>query len=364
MKLSDITSYLDSIIPLRFQEAYDNSGLQVGVPDREINSAMVTLDVTEEVVNEAVKTGCDLIVSHHPIIFNAVKRISGDSITGRVIHGAIKNDVAIYSAHTNLDSAGNGVSRRIAGKMELDDVKVLAPLRGQLLKLVTFIPSGSFERVRDAIFDAGAGMTGNYDRCGFSSPGTGSFRGNENSNPLVGEKGKMHFENEIRFETLLFAHLRDRVINALVSNHPYEEPAYDLYSLENDNIDAGAGCTGMLARALDEKEFIEKLSSVFNTKGIRHSRFSGKKIRKIAVCGGAGSSLLHDAIASGADAFVTSDIKYHTFLETGDAILLVDAGHYESEIFSVEILRELLIKKFPNFAVRFSKVNTNPINYF
>ena len=363
MKLTDLTSFLDSAIPLSFQEGYDNSGLQVGIPEREITCALLTIDVTEAVLDEAGYNGCDIIISHHPLIFNGIKRLSGSTFTEKILLKAIKQDVAIYSAHTNLDVLSNGVSRKMADKLKLKDVRVLVPLKERLLKLVTYIPEDNFEKVRDAVFGAGAGVIGNYDNCSFSTHGTGSFRAGENTVPFVGEKGKIHFEKEIRFETVLFSHLKNMVIKALLESHPYEEVAYDLYSLENENIEAGLGCIGELAETMEENEFLKTVSSVFSAKGVRYSKPTGKKIRKVALCGGSGSSLLHDAMTSGADAFITSDIKYHTFFETGNKILLADIGHYESEKFSAEILYDLIIKKFPTFAVRFSEINTNPINY-
>jgi dinuclear metal center YbgI/SA1388 family protein len=363
MKLIDLTSFLDSAVPLSFQEEYDNSGLQVGIPEREITSALITLDVTEQVLDEAGYNGCDIIISHHPLIFNGIKRLSGKTFTERILLKAIKQDIAVYSAHTNLDALSNGVSWKMADKLKLKNVRVLVPLKERLLKLVTYIPEENFEKVRDAVFGAGAGVTGNYDNCSFSTLGTGSFRAGENSDPFVGEKGKIHFEKEIRFETVLFSHLKNKVIKALLDSHPYEEVAYDLYSLENENINTGIGCYGELAETAEEKEFLKTVSSVFGAKGVRYSKPTGKKIGKVALCGGSGSSLLNDAMASGADVFITSDIKYHTYFETGNKILLADIGHYESEKFSAEILYDLIIKKFPTFAVRFSEINTNPINY-
>jgi dinuclear metal center YbgI/SA1388 family protein len=364
MKLKELTSYLDSVVPLSFQEGYDNSGLQVGLPDKEIKSALVTLDVTEEIIDEALKAGCDIIVSHHPVIFQGIKRLSGRSSSERILLKAIKEDIAIYSAHTNLDVVSEGVSRRMAEKMKLNNIKVLAPLKGKLIKLVTFIPESSLDKVRDAVFSAGAGVIGNYDSCGFTVSGTGSFRGNENTNPYVGEKGKMHLEKEVRFETILFTHLKDQVLKALLDAHPYEEVAYDLYPLENTNADAGLGCTGELIVPLGMDDFLKVVSDVFDARGIRYSGLISKKIRKVALCGGSGGSLLKDVECSGADAYVTADIKYHSFFEAGDKMLIVDIGHYESEKFSMEILSELIIKKFPKFAVRFSEINTNPIKYF
>jgi dinuclear metal center YbgI/SA1388 family protein len=364
MKLKDLTSYLDTVIPLSFQEDYDNAGLQIGQPQNDVTSALVCLDVTEEIITEALAYHCDLIVSHHPLIFKGIKSLTGKTYIERILLETAKNNLAIYSAHTNLDMLSNGVSRKIAEKLGLKEITVLEPLEHTLLKLVTYIPESHFKHVQAAIFEAGAGVIGNYDNCGFSFSGTGSFRGNEKTNPFRGEKGKIHTENEIRFETVLFAHLQDKVTAALIKSHPYEEVAYDLYALENRNIEIGLGCVGLLDKPVSENDFLELISGTFGASGIRYSKFTGKKISKVAMCGGSGASLLNKAIHSGADVFLTADIKYHDFFRTENKILLVDAGHFETEKFSVEILKDLIIKKFPKFAVRFSETNTNPINYF
>ena len=364
MKLKELCSYLDSAVPLSFQESYDNSGLQIGLADREISSALITLDVTEEVIDEAIARKCDVIVSHHPLIFKGIKNLTGKSFTERILIKAIKHDIAIYSAHTSLDVLSNGVSRKMAEKLGLEEIKVLSPSENRLIKLVTYIPESHLEKVRNALFEAGAGVIGNYDQCGFTTVGTGSFRGNENTKPFTGEKGKIHFEKEIRFETILYSHLKDKVIKFLLEAHPYEEVAYDLYALENTNVGIGLGSVGKFHTPMSEDNFLNLISSIFEAKGIRYSKLTGNPVRKVALCGGSGASLLNLAICSGADAFLTADIKYHNFFEAENRILMVDTGHFESEKFSIEILRDLIIKKFPKFAVRFSEINTNPINYF
>jgi dinuclear metal center YbgI/SA1388 family protein len=364
MRLKELCSYLDSAVPLSFQESYDNSGLQIGFPEREISSAMITLDITEGVIDEAISLKCDLIISHHPLIFTGIKKITDRTFTERIILKAVKNDIAVYSSHTNLDIFSNGVSRKMAEKLNLKKISALSPLEKKLLKLVTYIPESHINKVKDAIFEAGAGVIGNYDQCGFSVAGTGSFRGNEIAHPFVGETGKVHFEKEIRFETILYSHLRDNVIKALLSVHPYEEVAYDIYSLENKSLEAGLGCIGEFDSPVAENDFLKLITSVFDAKGVRYSRPTGKSVIKVALCGGSGASLLKEAITCGADAFVTADVKYHNFFDADNKILLIDAGHFESEKYSTEILKDLIIKKFPKFAVRFSETNTNPINYF
>jgi dinuclear metal center YbgI/SA1388 family protein len=364
IKVKDISSYLDSAVPVSFQETYDNSGLQVGDPEARITSALVSLDVTEAVVDEAVKGGYGLIITHHPLIFNPLRKITGKTIIERIVLKAIKNEIAIYSCHTNLDVLNAGVSRKMAEKLALQNIRVLSPLKHKLLKLVVYIPEDHIDKVSEAVFLAGAGVIGNYDMCSFSSNGFGSFRGGERANPFVGEKGKIHLEKEIKFETILLSHLKDAVIKAMINAHPYEEVAYDLCALENEYSQAGLGCIGTFEKAISGKSFLGLLSDLFNAEGIRYSHLTGGKIKTVAVCGGAGISLLNESLASGADALVTSDFKYHDFFNAENKILLVDIGHFESEKFSTEILYDLIIKKFPKFAVRFSDTNTNPINYF
>jgi dinuclear metal center YbgI/SA1388 family protein len=363
MKLKDISNFLDSAIPLSYQESYDNSGLQVGDPEAEINSALLTLDVTAEVVEEAAAKKSSLIISHHPLIFSPIKKLTGKSEVERILVRAIKEGIAVYSAHTSLDVISGGVSRRMAEKLDLHNINVLAPREQSLLKLVVFIPENYLDKVKDAIFDAGAGVIGNYDRCSFSVPGTGSFRPGEKAQPFVGKKGRVHLEREVRFETVLFAERLNKVLSAMLKAHPYEEPAYDILHLGNNNAGIGLGCYGDLKTPIETKKFLALLAKVFGAEGIRYSDFQGSMISKVALCGGAGASLLTDAIAVNADAFVTADIRYHTFFEPESRILLADIGHYESEKFSSEILYDLIIKKFPTFALRFSEINTNPINY-
>jgi dinuclear metal center YbgI/SA1388 family protein len=363
MKVKDICSYIDKVVPVSFQESYDNSGLQAGDPDRVIESALLAIDMTEEVLEEAIEKSCGLIITHHPLLFHPLKQITGKTLSERIIIKAVRNNISIYSVHTNLDVVWNGVSFKMAEKLSLEEVRPLIYLKNRLLKLITYVPPSHIEKVRDAVFSAGAGVIGNYDSCSFNVEGTGTFRGNEKSDPFVGEAGKLHFEKEVRFETVLLSHLKDVVIEALLGSHPYEEVAYDLYPLENEYLMAGSGCIGTLPEQTSEKDFLDILSDVFNSRGVRYSKLLNKKIQKVALCGGAGIGFLGEAIRSGADAFVTGDIKYHDFFRADGRILLVDIGHYESEKFTTEILYHLITKKFPKFALRFSERNTNPINY-
>lgn len=364
MRISEITDWLDRQIPLGLQADYDNSGLQTGDIGEEASAALLCIDVTEKVVDEAYARGCNLIISHHPVIFNPLKKVTGNTEAERVIIKAVRNNITIYSAHTNLDSLRDGVSSRMAMKLGLKNVEVLEPVRGRLVKLVAFVPHSHLKLVRDALFQAGAGHIGNYDSCGFSGDGTGTFRGNENSNPFAGEKGSLHAEPEVRFETIMPSFLISTVIKALIETHPYEEPAFDIYPLLNEWKTAGMGCVGTLEKEINESDFLSLCKSTFSPCCLRHTAFRGKEIRKVALCGGAGVSLLEKAIDAKADAFVTGDVKYHQFAAAAADILLVDAGHFETEKFATEIFHELLTKKFPNFALRFSETISNPINCY
>lgn len=363
MKIKDIASYIESIAPLAYQEDYDNAGLIIGDPEQEVKGALVTVDVTEEIVEEAVNKGLNLIVSHHPIMIAGVKKINGKDYTERIILKAIKNDIAIYAAHTNLDSIWGGVSSKMADKLDLKNQRILAPASNRLMKLVYFVPVDQAEQTRSAVFEAGAGEIGAYDMCSYNLEGKGSFRAGEDTNPFVGNKGEIHFEQEARVETILPKHLKNKVVKALISAHPYEEVAYDLYPIENKFDRVGYGIIGELEEESDESVFLERLKDVFKSKCIRHTNLLNKTIKRVAVCGGSGSFVLKDAIQQKADLLISGDFKYHQFFDAEGKIIIADIGHFESEQITKELFYELLRKKFPKFAVRLTEINSNPINY-
>jgi dinuclear metal center YbgI/SA1388 family protein len=363
MKLSEIIRLLESNFPLYLQESWDNSGLLLGNPGNEINKVLVTLDVTEEVVKEAISKDSELIISHHPVIFNGIKSITGKNATERIVETSIRNKISIYAIHTNLDNSFAGINAILCNKLGLNNIRILVPKGDILRKLVTFCPVSDAEKVRTALFNAGAGHIGNYDSCSFNAAGTGTFRGSEDSNPYVGERGKLHYENEIRIETIYPVYLESDVLGALHAAHPYEEVAYDLYNLGNEYLRAGTGMVGELSREISEPDFLNLLKKTFGSTIIRHSKLIGKKAGRIAVCGGSGSFLINDAIKAGADFLVTSDVKYHNFFETDGEIVIADIGHYESEQFAKELIYNILIKNFSTFAVLISELNTNSVNY-
>lgn len=363
MKIKEAIHIIEDFAPLNIQESYDNAGLTIGNREDEISGILCTIDVTESVIEEAIKLKANLIVSHHPVIFTGIKSLTGQSENERVIIKAIRNNIALYAAHTNIDNTSGGVNYKIAEKLGLSKLKVLEPVKSSLIKLVTFVPENHAEHVRQALFEGGAGKIGNYDSCSYNIEGTGTFRGGEETNPYVGEKGKLHFEKEVRIEIVVPNYLLKNVLKNLFKSHPYEEVAYDLYPLTNENPAVGAGLIGELNQGITAFEFLNLLKTTFHSQAIRYAGKTNGKIKKVAVCGGAGSFLIGPSIQTGADAFVTGDIKYHQFFEAENNILLCDIGHYESEQFTKELFYTLLTKKISTFAVHLSEVVTNPIKY-
>mgnify|MGYP001355604879 FL=1 len=363
MTVREVTSILESFAPLAFQEDYDNSGLIVGDANMEVTGVLLTIDVTPQVVAEAVAGRANLIVAHHPVIFKGLKRITGKSYVEQVVVNAIKNNVAIYAAHTNIDSVQGGVSFKMAEVLGLTSTQVLSPLTGQLVKLVTFVPTEYAEAVRQAMFNAGAGVIGNYDSCSFNIQGQGTFRAGDGTNPFVGEKGKIHFEPEVRVETIVPRHILNAVVKAMVEAHPYEEVAYDVYPLDLPYKKAGLGVVGDLPEPMNTIDFVKHVKQQFGAPCVRYTNPVKDFISRVAICGGSAISLLNDAIAANADVFITADVKYHQFFDAENRIVILDIGHFESEQFTIDIFYDLLSKKISNFAVLKSKVRTNPINY-
>jgi len=363
VKLKDLISQLEQYAPPAFQESYDNSGLITGNIEKTINSGLIGFDVTEDLVEEAIKLNAGVIITHHPLLLEGIKKLTANSYRERILIRAIKNDIAIYSAHTNLDSVKAGISSKLCDKIGLENCNILAPKENILKKLVVFVPKSHADELRNVLFETGAGHIGNYDSCSFNLDGRGSFRGGENTRPFSGKKGKLNYEEEVRIETIFLKHQQFELIKKLIEIHPYEEPAYDIYPLDNKYGEAGFGMTGYLKNEIEESEFLKLLKKIFNANGIRYSNFLGKPIKKVALCGGSGSFLLQNAIASEADIFITGDYKYHQFFDADGKILIADIGHYESEQVAMEIFYDILTKKFPNFALHLSKYSSNPINY-
>lgn len=364
MLVKEFTSLIEKIAPPALQEDYDNAGLIVGDPGMEVKGILLSLDTTEPVIDEAIANGCNLIIAHHPIIFKGLKKINGKNYVERTVIKAIRNNIAIYAAHTNLDNVlNNGVNQKIAGKLGLQDVRILQPKTGTLSKLVVYGPKEFSGKIKDCLFANGAGEIGNYSECSFESEGTGSFKPGTSANPFIGTPGKREETGETKIEVIIHNYHITNALNAIKAVHPYEEMAYDIFPISNTNQMVGSGICGTLAKAMQPDDFLAYLKEKMNLKLIRHTGFS-KPVKNIAVCGGSGSFLLPSVKHSEIDAYITSDIKYHEFFDAENQFMLCDIGHYESEIFTLEIFYDVIREKYPTFAVIFCKENTNPIQYF
>ena len=364
MKIKDVINILEDLAPRSMQESYDNSGLLIGDKHDMVKGVLVALDCTPEVVKDAIDRKCNLIVTHHPLIFKGVKKLTGANFVEKTIVECIKEGISLYAIHTNLDNYNRGVNFEIARRLGLQNVKVLRPKQNVLTKLVVYVPFDHAENLKNALFEAGAGKIGNYENCSFSTPGEGTFLPVENADPFVGELNKLETAREFRLEFLISDHVLPKVLKAMKDNHPYEEVAYDLIQLKNENHFEGSGMIGELSEPMLEMDFLKKLKSDFNCGCIRYTELKGGNIHKVAFCGGSGSFLLGDAKAAGADIFITGDFKYHEFFDAEGDIVIADIGHYESEQFTVNLLADILKKNFSTFAVHLTGTNTNPINYF
>ena len=364
MKIQEITAFLELVAPAVLQESYDNAGLLTGDSQWECTGIITTLDATEDVVHEAIEKKCNLIVAHHPIIFGGLKKITGKNYVEKTIITAIKNDIAIYAIHTNLDNVLHGVNAAMANKLGLINRTILKPKNETLKKLFTFVPVEFAENVRSAIFNAGGGHISNYSECSFNIAGQGTFKPGEGSNPFTGKRGIRHTEDEIKMEMIFPAWMEQAVLKAMLAAHPYEEVAYDIIGLDNQNQQVGSGMVGELPEPLGETGFLELLKEKFNLSVIRHTALLNKQVKKVALCGGAGSFLIGAAAATGAGFYITGDIKYHEFFDANNRLVVADIGHYESEQFTIDLLFDILSQKFPTFAVQKTGVKTNPVHYF
>ena len=362
-RIKDIIHSLENWAPPALAESYDNVGLLVGDKNKETSGILISLDCTEKVVQEAIGLGCNLVISHHPLIFGGIKKLTGSNYVERTIELAIKNDIALYAIHTNLDNVHYGVNKRIADRIGLIDTRILSPKSGRLQKLSFFVPETSLVEVREAIFDAGGGRIGKYYDCSFNTKGIGTFTAGIGANPTLGEIGKKQNESEIRVEILVPDYMSSAAIAAMKKAHPYEEVAYYLQSLENTHQDIGSGMIGKLNEPMKAIDFMAMLKEKMDLKVIKCTDLVKEEVETIAVCGGSGSFLLRDAIRQKADVFITSDFKYHEFFDAEDSVIIADIGHYESERFTIDLIAEKLSKKFRTFATHLTKVNTNPIHY-
>ena len=362
MKLNKIIECLENWAPPSLQEEYDNSGLIIGIKQNEIKGILVTLDCTEEVIDEAIKKKCNLIISHHPLIFRPIKKITGSNYVERSILKAIKNSIAIYSIHTNLDNIITGVNSKIANKIGLKNIEILNKKSNLLSKIEFYVPKDYKENTLKKLFKIGAGKIGNYDSCSFQSEGLGTFRPDNNASPFIGKSNKFQNSNEVKVELLFENHLEKELISCLKKSHPYDEVAFYITKINNKSKLIGSGIVGNLK--IDTSSLLKKLKKVFKSKVIKHTILNKKNVNKIAVCGGSGSFLINKALENNSDVFITSDLKYHDFFEGDSKMLIIDIGHYESEQFTKELIFEYLNKKLVNIAVHLSKINSNPIKYY
>jgi dinuclear metal center YbgI/SA1388 family protein len=370
MKIKEIIQILEQMSPLAYAEDFDNVGLLVGNQNDETIGILVCHDALETVVNEAITKNCNLIVCFHPILFSGLKKITGKNYVERSIIKAIKNDIAIFAVHTALDNHQEGVNKIFCDALGLINTKILIPKSNFIQKLITYTTPENADKLRNSLFEAGAGKIGNYENCSFNSLGNSTFQGNEKSNPVVGKRLELVESQEIKIEVTFEKYLQNQILKALFSNHIYEEVAYEIYNLENQHQNIGLGMIGELENELDEKEFLEFVKLKMQAQGIRHSEFLNKKIKKIAVLGGSGSSAIKQAISAGADVFLTADLKYHNFYEAENRVLLADIGHFESERYTKNYIFDYLKKKITKFAnsnldnkIYLSETNTNPVKY-
>lgn len=369
MSIGDLIKYLDDWVPPGAAWEKDNVGLQIGSRrQQEIKNIMLCLELDEEVLNESLRNKCNFIFTHHPVIFNPIKKLDTEKDPkAKLIAKVIKNDITVYSAHTNFDFSKGGVSFELAKVLKLKNVRFLEQQENNQFKVVTFVPRKSLDKVSEAVFNAGAGTIGEYDNCSFQIDGVGTFKGSEKSNPTIGKKGRIETVNEVRFEFIVDAWKLNSALSSLKKAHPYEEPAYDVYSLKNKNVNYGYGAFGELEKPMNEKKFLAHVKKSTKAANLKYCTSNKKSIRKVAVCGGAGIELLNAAISNNADAFVTADIKYHPYQEAVGRILLIDAGHYETEIHSLNAVQQKMKKILSdNRRIKVLKYSgsTNPVKFY
>lgn len=362
MKIKEVLCALEQFAPLPLQDGYDNSGLQIGLTDAELTGALLCLDVTEKIIDEAIENNCNVIISHHPLIFKPNKSITGANYIERCIIKAIKNDIVIYAAHTNLDNVRGGVSYKMAQKLNLHNVETLIPQTDGLVKLAVYTPQEYVDVVRQELFRVGCGNIGNYSSCSYNICGEGTFCAEEGSNPFCGSIGELHTEKEIKVEVILPKYLTNKAVSAIKRVHPYEEPAFDIYQLKNINDSVGAGVIGYLSTPMEKEEFLLYVKQVFSLSSIRYNNTEREHIKKVALCGGSGSFIIDKAISDDADCVITADIKYHDYFGR-EKVLIADIGHYESEQYTIDLLKEIIEHSVQGVKILTTKLNTNPIKY-
>ncbi len=364
MKIEKIIYKIEKLFPTKTAEEFDNVGLLLGNTDTQCNKALVCHDITDEIIDEALNSKCELIISYHPLIFNSLKKINYKDRIGRIITKIIENKLSLYSIHTSFDNLKKGLSFYLGDIINLKKQKKLIPKKNSLMKLTTYVPNEYLDLVLNSLHEAGAGEVGNYSKCSFSTEGEGRYFGNEKSNPKIGNKQEITKTSEILISLVFPSFRRKKIIESLINSHPYESVAYEIMNIENHNPDQGLGSIGVLSKSMTQKEFLNFVKDKLPIPVIRHSKLLKNKIKTVAVLAGSGSFAIDNAINIKADAFITGDLKYHDFFKSDNKILLIDAGHFETEFFIKNKLQEILKEKIPNFAFIRSKINNNPVKYF
>lgn len=364
MTIQEVISEIENHIAMPQAEAFDNVGLLCGLPNREVTGILVCHDALEKVIDEAIAKNCNFVVCFHPIIFSGLKSLTGKNYVERSVLKAIENKIAIYAIHTAFDNDINGVNAGICSLLNLKNKKILQPKMNNLKQLSVLVPEENAAAVREALFIAGAGNIGNYDECSYNSRGEGTFRPLEGSNPTVGKENRRENSDEVKIEVIFEAYKQNNIIQAMKNSHPYEEVAYQIMSLDNENHHVGLGMYGEFDREIEEKDFLHLVKEKFNLKIIKHSDFNFKKIKRVGVLGGSGASGIKAALAKKCDAYITGDLKYHDYFLAESKMLICDIGHYESEQLVSQQLFEILSQKFSTFAILKSVEKTNPVNYF
>jgi dinuclear metal center YbgI/SA1388 family protein len=361
VKCREIIEKIEKLAPLNLAESWDNVGLLIGDYQKEIKNIMVTLDVTLEVVKEAVEKKIDLIIAHHPIIFKPLKKITMDDYTGQMVCNLIKNDISVYAAHTNLDIAKGGLNDVLASRLQLNNVKVLKALKNvQLKKIVVFIPDGYQDAVREAMAKEGAGWIGDYSHCTFMTKGTGTFKPLEGTNPFIGKQGQVEKAEEYRLETIVPQDKVGKVIKAMLEVHPYEEVAYDIYPLEIEGEAVGIGRIGTLENEMTFSEFIKLVKNTLNIEYIKYIGNEKSIISKVAICTGSGADFISACVKQKADVYITGDVKYHEAqFAQQNGLNLIDAGHYETENIVVPFLMDYLNDTYQNKGIKIFSAQSN-----
>lgn len=361
MKLKSFVKKIEKKYPLNLAYDWDNVGLLVGDNDQEINKIMVCLEANEKVINEAIENDIDLIITHHPFIFSKIKKVTTSDLKGNLIHKLIKNNISIYSMHTNFDIAFDGLNDYFAEMLELDNIKILDKTNSEnLYKLAVYVPKTHLDNVRTALGNSGAGHLGNYKECSFSSEGEGRFKPCDGANPYIGETNTLESVHEVKIETIVPQKILDKVISAMIKSHPYEEVAYDLYKLENKGDSVGLGRYGKLRTQMTFKELGLILKEKLDIKHLRVVGDLEEKVSKVAIVTGSGADMVKKAFKCGCDVLITGDMKYHDAQDTLDiGMKVIDCGHFDTEKVFADIMFEYINKEFDIEVIK-SNINLNP----